>query len=126
MQIHPIEHIKERIEFIQSVLVAHYDTDDGNIISNRLQEIGAYMAEAGKLKGDAEYHYREKLRSELLKLLKDILPEYSSANMQNAFIKSCANEEATLITLVDRLNASCTHQIDSMRSQLSFLKSLPR
>jgi len=126
MQTHSIDHIKQRYEHIQNILEAHYDTDDGNIISNRLQEVGAYMAESGKLKGDAEYHFREKLRSELLRLLKDLLPEYSSANMQNAFIKSCANEEATLITLVDRLNASCTHQIDSMRSQLSYLKSLPR
>ncbi len=123
---HSITHIKERLTFIQGILEATYDNDDGNILSNRLTEIGAYMAEAGKLKGDAEFHYREKLRSQLLKDIKELIPEYASANLQNTFVKSCANEEATLVTYADRVNASCTHQIDSMRSQLSFLKSLPR
>lgn len=124
--IHPIGHIQSRLEFIQLVLESDYASDDGNMISDRLAELGAYMAEAGKLKADAEFHYREKLNSELMTAIKDLLPEYSSATLQNNFIKSLANEEATLVTFADRVNRSCTHQLSSMITQLSYLKNLPK
>ena len=126
MKVHSIEHISTRLEEIQTILESHYDNDSGNILSDRMTLISAYMAESGKLLGDAKYHYQTKLESEMMRLIKDLLPEYSSANMQNTFIKSLCKDESWLVNIADRVNASCTHQLDSMRSQLSYLKSLPQ
>lgn len=126
MKTHPIEHITERLNFIQNILESNYDSDDGSILNSRIQDVSIFMAEAGKLKSDAEFHYRDKLRSEILKAIKELLPEYCSATLQNAFIKSCANDEATLVTFADRVNRSCVHQLDAMRTQLSYLKELSR
>lgn len=125
-QKHSIEHIEERLQFIQTVLESDYDQDDGNILNSRMQLIGAYMAEAGKLKADAEYYHKSKLQSEIIKAIKDLIPEYSSGTVQNKLVNSLAAEEAALETFADRVNRSCTHQLDSMRSQLSFIRSLPR
>lgn len=126
MQPHPLTHIETRLDFIQSYLEAQYDGDDGNILSQRLQEVGAYMAESGKLKADAEYHYHAKLNSEIMRSIKDLLPDYSSATLQNKFVQSLAKEESRLVTLADRVNRTATHQIESMRTLLSYIKSLPR
>ena len=124
MKIHPIQHIKERLEIIQAVLESHYDGDDGGLLSSRLTEVSAYMAEAGKLKSDANYWLNEKLLSESINAIKNIMPEYTSASVQNTIVKSLAKEERHLVEFADRVNASCTHQIDAMRSQLSYLKSI--
>ena len=93
---------------------------------NRLQELGAYMAESGKLKADMEFHYNEALNKELMQMIKGLLPEYSSASVQNKFMKSLAREESRILLIADRINRSCTHQIELMRTQLSFIKSLPK
>jgi len=126
MKIHTIEHIEERLTFIQSILDAQYDSDDGNLLSQRITEVGAYMAEAGKLKADAEFHYHEKLKSEIMEALKSQLPEYSSATLQNNLVKSLARHEQHLVTFADRVNRTATHQCGNMITQLSYLKSLPK
>lgn len=125
MNLHTVEHIKTRLEFMQGYLESHYDSDDGHILSNRLQELGAYMAESGKLKADMEFHYHEQLQKELMVLMSQ-LPTFASATLQNKFIKSLAREENRILLIADRINRSCTHQIELMRTQLSFIKSLPK
>lgn len=126
MQPHPLTHIKTRLDFIQDYLEAQYDGDDGNIIAARLQELMAYMAESGKLKADAGYHYHAKLNSEIMKAIEKLLPDYASATLQNKFVQSLAKDELRLVELADRVNRSATHQIDAMRTLLSYIKSLPR
>lgn len=126
MNLHTVDHIKTRLEFMQGYLEAHYDSDDGHMLSARLQELGAYMAESGKLKADMEFHYNEALNKELIQMIKGLLPEYSSASVQNKFMKSLAREENRILLIADRINRSCTHQIELMRTQLSFIKSLPK
>ena len=45
-----------------------------------------------------------------------------SAKVQNALLDSIAEDECYLVDRLDRLNASCTHQLDSLRSLLSYEK----
>lgn len=125
MQPHPIEHIQTRLDFIQTVLESNY-IEEGAIIVDRLTAMGAYMAEAGKLLADAEFHMKQKLQIETIQALHKLIPEYASATVQNAVIKGCAAYESSLVTYADRVNRSCTHQIDVMRTQLSYLKSTPK
>jgi hypothetical protein len=125
MKIHSLEHIVARCEAIQLILEAHYDNDQGNILNDRITLINALMAESGKLVGDSNFHYKTKLKSDIMETLKSFIPDYTSASVQNNLVKSlCATEESIFIN-AQRINASCTHQLDAMRSQLSYLKSLP-
>lgn len=122
--IHPLDHILQRLEFIQTVLESPYSAEEGNILNQRMQDVSIYMAEAGKLKADAQFHYKQVLKSETIKAIKDLIPEWSSAKVQNAVIEGLAAHEFRIVTFAERVNASCTHQLDVMRSQLSYLKSL--
>jgi hypothetical protein len=124
MKVHDSMHITARLEAIQTVLEAAYDGDDGHVIMSRLTLVSAYMAESGKLLADAQYHYQARMQTEMMQLIRDLLPDYTSASAQNAFVKSLCKEELRLVQTADRVNASCTHQLDSMRSQLSYLKML--
>lgn len=120
--IHPLDHILQRLEFIQTVLEAHYDADEGYALVARLTDVGGYMAESGKLKADAEWHYHAKLNSEIIKMIRELLPDYTSASVQNALCKSLAKDEAHLVSFAERVNRTCTHQVEAMRSQLSYVK----
>lgn len=124
MIIHSAHHIETRLETIQSYLESAYSNEEGHIVHQRIGEVSAYMAESGKLLGDAKYHLQSKLESELMRLIKDLLPDYSSSTLQNAFVRSLCKEESRLVNYADRINATCTHQLDAMRTQLSYLKSL--
>ena len=47
---------------------------------------------------------------------------YLSAKAQNALVDSIAADEHKLVDWLERLNATCTHQIGAMRSLLSYEK----
>jgi hypothetical protein len=104
------------------MLEAHYNADEGHALVDRLTDIGGYMAESGKLKADAEWHYHAKINAEIMRMIRELLPDYTSASVQNAFCKSLAKEEAHLVSFAERVNRTCTHQVEAMRSQLSYVK----
>lgn len=115
--------IEERLNEIQSILEAGYDSDNGNIINERLTLISTLMAESGKLLADATLVYEIELKKGILEVLTHI-PDYTSASVQNSLVKTlCANNHKVVI-LADRINRACVHQIDTMRTQLSYIKTL--
>lgn len=121
--IHSKEHIENRLNELQQFLEAQYDSEEGHLIMDRLGIASAYMAESGKLKADADWHYMAALNSEIMEAIKTIMKEvYLSSTAQNQLVKSLAKNEFRLVTYADRVNRSLTHQIDAMRTQLSYLK----
>lgn len=120
--IHSKEHIENRLNELQQFLEAQYDSEEGHLIMDRLGIASAYMAESGKLKADADWHYMAALNSEIMHTIKNFMPDYLSASAQNQLVKSLAKDEFRLVTYADRVNRSLTHQIDAMRTQLSYLK----
>jgi Zn-dependent M16 (insulinase) family peptidase len=57
------------------------------------------------------------LNSEIIKALKD--QDKMTASTLNNYIKSMAKDYQYLVDWIDRINATCTHQIDLMRSLIS-------
>lgn len=122
--IHSIDHIETRLAAMQIILESDYDSDNASIVNDRITEIGRLMAESGTLKASADWHHRKKLNSDIMEAIKNLLPEYASATLQKKFVESLANDEARLATDAERVNRSCTHQLSSMVTQLSYLKTL--
>lgn len=46
--------------------------------------------------------------------------QFLSAKVQNALLDSIAKEEAYMVDWLERLNAAATHQVDALRSILSY------
>lgn len=112
----------EEIEEIQSYLEITC-SDNPEEITQRIRELSAYLARTAFLLRDARYALRRKKASEIGDIVVKIAKEqYLSAKAQNALVDSIAADEHRIVDWLDRLNAACTHQLDALRSLLSYEK----
>ena len=112
----------EEIQQIQGYLEITC-SDNPEEVSQRIRELSAYLARTAFLLQEAKYALRRKKASDIGEIIVTIAKEqYLSAKAQNALIDSIAADEHRMVDWLDRLNAACTHQIDAMRSLLSYEK----
>ncbi|MDC7140114.1 hypothetical protein [Bacteroides finegoldii] len=92
-------------------------------IQERISTIMVYMMRTGEMLADAKKMLRRKKSDEIQNTIIQIAKENClSAKIQNALLESIAEDEAFLVDRLDRLNASCVHQLDALRTLLSFEK----
>lgn len=92
-------------------------------IQERISVIMVYMMRTGEMLADAKKTLRRKKSDEIQNTIIRIAKENClSAKVQNVLLDSIAEDEAFLVDRLDRLNASCTHQLDALRTLLSFEK----
>ena len=87
-------------------------------LSGRIIEISVYMARTGKMLADAKYHQDKAVKESILGKLNQDLPP----SIMKELIKSDCENENYLVNWIDRLNRTCTHQIEALRSLLSKAK----
>lgn len=111
------ESIKFELKAIQDFIEVEIKDDEISAVQIRGNELNAYMARSGKLLADCKYHRDERLKDSVFEHLKDILK--LSATTANKYVDSLCKEENYLVNWADRINRSCTHQLDWCRSVLS-------
>lgn len=119
----PPERIAEHLTEIQAFIEAHYEADNPQQVTERAVNLEAYMALSGKLLADAEYHYNELTGSTIMAALKDAMSAKLQTSTLNKYVEAQARDYKYLVTWCDRVNRSCTHQLDMMRTIISKLKS---
>ena len=75
------------------------------------------MARSGKLLADAKIHKDEKLNSEVISRIKDLVSLHASS--ANKFIDTLTKDENHLVTWADRVNAACSRQLEWCRTVIS-------
>ncbi|WP_418988050.1 hypothetical protein [Bacteroides heparinolyticus] len=96
-------------------------------IQERMSVIMVYLNRSGEMLADAKKMLRKKKSEEIQNTILQIARENClSAKVQNALLDSIAEEEAFLVDRLDRLNAACTHQLDALRTLLSYEKEAMR
>ena len=92
-------------------------------LTERLSALMTYMSRSGEMLAKAKKMLRTKKTSEINKTIIAIAKqEHLSASVQNALLDSICEEESCLVDWIDRINRTCTHQIDGIRSLLSYVK----
>ena len=92
-------------------------------LTERLSALMTYMSRSGEMLAKAKKMLRTKKTSEINKTIIAIAKqEHLSASVQNALLDSICEEESYLVDWIDRINRTCTHQIDGIRSLLSYVK----
>jgi hypothetical protein len=92
-------------------------------IQEHIRNIIPYVSRTGYMLAEAKKLLRRKKASEISETIIKIAKEnYLSAKAQNALVDSIAEDEAYLVDRLDRLNAACVHQLDALRSLLSYEK----
>ncbi len=112
--------IQKELEEIIGFISCFYNKDNGNEVSERITNLNVYLARTSVLLSEAQFLFDERFAKETEKLIGN---ELLTASTINNLAKSRCATEKKLLTLVDRINSTITHQLDSIRSQLSYLKS---
>ena len=98
-------------------------SDDPAEIQQRGTELSVFLARTGKMLADAKQIYNVERAEELANIISDIEKSKFSAKVQNALVDSLCNDTKYLVDWIDRLNASCTHQLDFLRTLISKAKA---
>ena len=114
-----LEKYSEELENIQKYLEITV-SDDPDEISERLSMIAVYMARTGFILAEA--------RMELDQARVLVYSSHSGtisklpASVSKMFIESVTDQQNRLVNWLDRLNSTCIHQGDILRTLLSFQK----
>lgn len=114
-----ISALLEECSVIQSYLEVTV-SDDPNELAERLATLAVYMARSGQMLADAKYVLdtkRAEIYTEHSKLILKM-----PATVSTRFIESQSAEVNYLVNWLDRINRTCVHQSDSVRSLYSFAK----
>lgn len=112
------EKLSEEYDKIYTFVTSTYN-ENGHELIERISMLNIYLARSGKLLAQAEYLQNSKTEFILSSSgVKDFSP-----SIQKEFIKGACKNESYLFTCLSRLNSCIMHQIESIRSQLSYLKS---
>ena len=116
------EQIEQEAQEMQTYMQDECSENPDEVIE-RLKRLNVYQARSGSLLAEAKKMYRIKRSSEISETIVAIAKEnYLSAKAQNALVDSIAVDEAYLVDWLDRINTTCKHQQDALRSILSYEK----
>ena len=112
------ESIVQQIQVIQDVLERATQEDNIVEVAERSSELATYLAISGKMLADAKYWQDEELTS----IMEELIPQKLSPSVLKDFAKSKNKVYNHMVTICDRINKTCTHQLDWCRTIISKLK----
>jgi hypothetical protein len=114
-----LDKLKSECEDMQAELECMIP-DELNAVIERARRLAVYHARSGYLLAESKKLLRRKKASEIADMVVKIAKEgYLSGRAQNALVDSIAQEEAYFVDYLDRINSTCVHQLDLMRSIIS-------
>ena len=123
-----LEKLTEQLNEIYGYCVVTYNEKDGNELSDRVTNLNVYLARSSSLLSWAQFYYDKAQGEEAEKILME--EKQKGIKISPTVFKQLINgrtvSEAKVLKFTERLNRTITHQIDGIRSQLSYLKSLPQ
>lgn len=112
--------LQEEAQRIQDYLDIECSENPEEVLE-RIRAIMPFISRTAFMLAEAKKALRRKKASEISNTIINIAKEQClSAKVQNTLIDSIAEDEAYLVDWLDRLNAAATHQVDALRSILSF------
>jgi hypothetical protein len=115
------EELQDYLSEIQSYIEKPYIADDINNIIERSGKLEGYMALSGKLLADAKWHYSNTFETGFIQAMKTTSKHQASTT--NLYLKALCKDYQYLVDWADRINATCTHQIEFSRTLISKIKA---
>ena len=114
-----------QIEKIYKYLVQRYDEKDGTILTERITNLNVALARSAELLADAEYYLNKKKGLESGKIYENERLSKLKPTEIKFLLDGKTADEQRVYKQCERLNRAITHQLEGLRTQLSYLKSLP-
>jgi hypothetical protein len=96
-------------------------SEDGHEAAERGDQLNVFMARTGKMLADAKYHQDIALNENTLLVHETY--RSMSASTKNKLIESMCQRENYMVTWIERLNRTCTHQQAFMITLISKAKT---
>ena len=123
-----LESLTTQLNEIYGYCTENYKEEDGHGLSKRVTNLNVYLARSSSLLSWAQFYYDKAQGEEAEKILTE--EKEKGIKISPTVFKQLINgrtvQEAKVLKFTERLNRTITHQIDGVRSQLSYLKSLPQ
>lgn len=114
--------LKEEAQEIQKFLEITMG-DNPVEITERGSDLVVYLARTSNMLAEARRQLNEAKKNETMSVIRDfIIDQKLSAKVQNALVDGLCSDQQYLVDWIDRLNATCTHQIDWCRTLISKYK----
>jgi len=104
---------------IYEYVKTEYDEMPSTVVT-RLSNLVIHLARVGKMLAEVEYLLNDR-KQRLME--SEEIERYSTPSMQKQYLDSLLKHEQYLYKCVERLGSSIVHQIDALRSQLSYFKT---
>lgn len=116
------ETIIQELETMQSFLEIDI-SDDVAEVEERGSKLQVYMARSGKMLADAKNVYNKSMKTEIVIILKEYMVEMGASHTAvNTMIKAACHKEQYIVDWIERINRTCTHQLDWCRTLISKYK----
>lgn len=117
---------KEELHKIAENMQAYLETETGpepQHLMDRIELLNLLIAKSGQCLAEAKYIQDQLINTGLMNAIGEGLETKLSPSLINQFVKSNAKDINLLVNWFDRINAAATHQLDSLRTIISYKKA---
>lgn len=116
------EEIQEKAGEMQSYLELKSGSEPNDLIE-RAENLAILIAKSGQCLADAKYLQDNIVNGAIMEALQKAYEERLSPSTINKFVLTAAKEFNYLVNWLDRINATATHQLDAVRTLISYRKA---
>ena len=98
-------------------------SDEPNDIIERINLLSVLISQSGECLAAANYYKDTLIHSEIMKIMREGMVDRLSATALNKLVNALAKDESFLVNQFDRINSAAVHQLDGLRSVLSYRKT---
>ena len=117
-----IEELQAEAERMQKFLETKPGSEPNDLIE-RAENLAVLIAQSGQCLADAKYIQDMVVNGAIMEALQRAYEERLSPSTINKFVMTAAKEQNYLCTWFDRINSASVHQLDSIRTIISYRKS---
>ena len=117
-----IDKLTERATKMQSYLEQPIPSEPNDII-DRLTYLTQMVAISGQLLAEAKRYQDEVVNGAIMTAIQNAYEQKLSPSTINKYVTTAAVEQNYLVNWINRINATAVHQIEALRSILSYRKS---
>lgn len=115
-----LDKVIETVNHLDSLASTNIDPTNGNAITELLNELSAWLPEAGRIQASAKFYLLNAQRASAETVPDGI--KTLSATAQNKWLEGSTAEYAALYERCERLTKAITHRCDHLRTFLSYQK----
>lgn len=116
------EQLLDKASKMQSYLEKKAGSEPNDLIE-RAENLSVLIAQAGQCLADAKYLQDMVVNGAIMEALQKAYEERLSPSTINKFVTTAAKEQNYLVNLFDRINSAAVHQLDGVRTIISYRKA---